>query len=119
MGNFDSTNCLKWCTPLLVFMLKGVPGNAQLALAGKSISSGSLYSTQGTKPAAAPKKSLKEVVGDLKAQHQIQIAFREGLLDNKFVPTTLPTTSPAVSVESSLTQLLTAFDLGLKRIIVK
>ncbi|WP_324671773.1 SusC/RagA family TonB-linked outer membrane protein [Hymenobacter sp. GOD-10R] len=97
-------------------MLKGAPGNAQFALATKPNSSRTLYKTQGEQPATETRKPLKEAIDNLKSHYQIQIAFKKGLLDNKFLPTALDTNNLAGTVENDLTKLVTTFNLNVKRI---
>jgi TonB-linked SusC/RagA family outer membrane protein len=113
MRKLDSTSCLKWGA-LLLLQLPALPGAAQWALAGKS---GAQLAYVGPKLQASPeaKTSLKEAVNQLKRQYHIQVAFREGLLNDKFVAAAA-TEASATSFEGNLQQLLQAFDLGFKRI---
>jgi hypothetical protein len=113
MRKLDSTSCLKWGA-LLLLQLPALPGAAQWALAGKS---GAQLAYVGPKLQASPeaKTSLKEAVNQLKRQYHIQVAFREGLLNDKFVAAAA-TEASATGFEGNLQQLLQAFDLGFKRI---
>jgi TonB-linked SusC/RagA family outer membrane protein len=114
MRKLDSTGCLKWGA-LLLLQLPALPGAAQWALASKSSAQNLAY--VGLSPQATPeaKTSLKEAVDQLKRQYKVRIAFREGLLNDKFVAADAAD-RPATGLEGNLHQLLRAFNLGFKRI---
>jgi TonB-linked SusC/RagA family outer membrane protein len=113
MRNFDSRNCLKWCAPVLLLTCRSLPGLAQLAMVGPGSASASYHAQKG-QPATL-QKPLKEVVRQLKQAYQVQIAFREGLLDNKFVARAVADSS-APAIDAKLNQLLTASGLDFKQI---
>jgi TonB-dependent SusC/RagA subfamily outer membrane receptor len=113
MRKLDSTSCLKWGA-LLLLQLPALPGAAQWALASKA---GAQLAYAGRSPQALPeaKTSLKQAVDQLKRQYNVRIAFREGLLNGKFVAADVADSAPT-GLESNLHHLLPAFGLGFKRI---
>ncbi|MFD1873177.1 SusC/RagA family TonB-linked outer membrane protein [Hymenobacter bucti] len=112
MRKLDSTSCLKWGA-LLLLQLPALPGAAQWALASKSSTQNLAYAKRSPQALPAAKTSLKEAVDQLKRQYNVRIAFREGLLNDKFVAAA---DNSATGLESNLGQLLPAFGLGFKRI---
>jgi len=113
MRNFDSRNYLKWCAPLLLITCRSLPSSAQLAMVGPTPASGSLYRSQNNQPREVTQLPLKEVVRQLKQAYRVQIAYKEGLLDNKFGAVA---DSSAVAIDAKLGQLLTGSGLDFKQI---
>lgn len=116
MRKFDSKSCLRCCTPLLLLLINGVPSNAQLAMASKTARRSLRYTISAEQQATESKKSLKDAVENLRLQYHIQIAFKEGLLNNKFIAPVSDSVGRNQDVESKLTQLLMEFDLVFKKI---
>ncbi|RZL16357.1 MAG: SusC/RagA family TonB-linked outer membrane protein, partial [Hymenobacter sp.] len=113
----DSTSCLKWGA-LLLLQLPALPGAAQWAMASKPSAQSLAYAGPVHQAGSLEARtSLKEAVNQLKRHYNVRIAFREGLLNDKFVAADAAgTDSPATSLEGNLRQLLQAFSLGFKRI---
>ncbi|OGX90502.1 SusC/RagA family TonB-linked outer membrane protein [Hymenobacter coccineus] len=115
MRKLDSTSCLKWgAVPLL--LLQTVTGSAQWALASKASAPELSYADASPQATPLARTSLKEAVDQLKRQYHIQIAFREGLLNDKFVAEPGESGNSAIGVENNLSQLLRAFNLNFKKI---
>jgi len=62
------------------------------------------------------KVTLKDALDNLKKQFKIQIAYHEGLLDNKFVPASLANNARLYNLDDNLKQLLAAFQLDYRKI---
>ncbi|MBO3269384.1 SusC/RagA family TonB-linked outer membrane protein [Hymenobacter defluvii] len=118
MRKLDSTGSGKWCVPLLVVLLKSVPTHAQVAFAAHTRPQKSSYDQQAQYPAETAKKPLREAIDELKSRYQIQVAFQQGLLDDKYVVAAdvADLGSSKQTAENSLAQLLVAAHLQFKRI---
>ncbi len=109
-----SQNVLKCCSLSLLMLFKGIPGNAQLAMAGKKARTNYEQLVQLQTP-AEPRMPLKNVIDEIKKQYNVKFAFKEGLLNNKYV--TLSTADDqATDVEARLKRLLNGLELGFKKI---
>ncbi|GGH22726.1 SusC/RagA family TonB-linked outer membrane protein [Mucilaginibacter phyllosphaerae] len=93
-----------------------MPSRAQLALAANTKKNNINYTTQSGQLDTEPRQTLKEVIEKLKLQYHIQVAFKEGLLNDKYVSAASLNENNGGQVELILTQLLHDFSLGLKKI---
>ncbi|HEY8928354.1 MAG TPA: SusC/RagA family TonB-linked outer membrane protein [Mucilaginibacter sp.] len=66
--------------------------------------------------AAENRVTLKDALDNLKKQFKVQIAYHEGLLDNKFVPASLANNARQFNLDDNLKQLLSGFQLGYRKI---
>src|SRR3569833_1751943 len=62
------------------------------------------------------KVTLKDALDNLKKQFKIQIAYHEGLLDNKFVPASLANNARLYNLDDNLKQLLAAIQHDYRKI---
>lgn len=105
---------LKCCLMLLFLLSRTSFGYSQLAMSNAKLHlrSNSLLPVQDTDN----KLLLKDVLDDLKKQYNFQLAFQEGLLDNKVVSANLVKHIKQQDLDQVLTRLLADFQLGYRKI---
>ena len=115
MRKLDLSNFLKCCCLMLLLLGNSAPGFSQLAMARNNLSA--------SKPRNLIRQTqedgrvlLKDALESLKRQFNVQIAYQEGLLDNKFVSVGLAGNLKQHDLESNLKQLLSGFQLEYKKI---
>jgi TonB-linked SusC/RagA family outer membrane protein len=115
MRKFDFSTFLKCCCFLLVLLGQSVYGYAQLAL-----TSNNRFHTKAPgyamQQVAENKVLLKDALENIKKQFNVQIAYQEGLLDNKFIPVSLFNNAKQFNLDENLKQLLAAFQLEYRKI---
>ncbi len=115
MQKLDLSASFKCCCFLLALLGQSVYGFSQTAFA----SSNSFHSktrTPSVQQANENKVLLKDALDNLKKQFNVQIAYHEGLLDNKFVPASFVSNSRLNSLDENLRQLLSVFQLNYRKI---
>jgi len=115
MQKLDLSASLKCCCFLLALLGQSVYGFSQTAFA----SSNSFHSktrNSGAQQASESKVLLKDALDNLKKQFNVQIAYHEGLLDNKFVPASLVVNARLNNLDENLRQLLSVFQLNYRKI---
>ncbi len=113
MRKLDLSAFFKCCCFMFALLGQSVYGLAQTAYASNSAH---LKAQNFTTQAVENKVTLKDALDNLKKQFKIQIAYHEGLLDNKFVPASLTNNARLYNLDDNLKQLLSAFQLGYRRI---
>lgn len=115
MRKFDFSTFLKCCCFLLVLLGQSVYGYAQLAL-----TSNNRFHTKAPgyamQQVAENKVLLKDALENIKKQFNVQIAYQEGLLDNKFIPVSLFNNAKQFNLDDNLKQLLSFFQLEYRKI---
>ncbi|MCR8556609.1 SusC/RagA family TonB-linked outer membrane protein [Mucilaginibacter sp. BJC16-A38] len=115
MQKLDLSAFLKCCCFLLALLGQSVYGFGQTALASNN--SFHLKARNLTVQQVGENKVLlKDALDNLKKQFKIQIAYHEGLLDNKFVPASLVTNARMFNLDDNLKQLLSVFQLEYRKI---
>lgn len=115
MRKLDSSNFLRCCCFLMVLLGRSAYGYAQMALTSNSRIHAKSFGY--TAPQAVENKVLlKDALDNLKKQFNVQIAYQEGLLDNKFVPANLTGNISQLTLDDNLKQLLSAFQLTYRKI---
>src|SRR5476651_856591 len=115
MRKLDLSTCLKCCCFLLVLLGQSVYGYAQMALTSNNRFH-SRVQNYPVQQAVESKVLLKDALENLKKQFNIQIAYQEGLLDNKFIPASLSNNTKLFSLDENLKQLLSVFQLEYRKI---
>ncbi|AMR33216.1 SusC/RagA family protein [Mucilaginibacter sp. PAMC 26640] len=114
MQKLDLSTSLKCCCFLFILLSRPVFGYGQLAMnSGKLHSKTSVYTGQQNSDS---KVSLKDALDGLKQQFRIQIAYQEGLLEDKFVNASTIGNAKNLSLENNLNLLLSSFKLTYKKI---
>ncbi|WP_431200288.1 carboxypeptidase-like regulatory domain-containing protein [Mucilaginibacter sp. P25] len=115
MQKLDSSNFLRCCCFLMVLLGQSAYGYAQMSLTNNN----RLHARNFSYPISQVTESkvlLKDALENLKKQFNVQIAYQEGLLDNKFVPTNLTSNISQFTLDDNLKQLLSAFQLTYRKI---
>lgn len=116
MRKFDFSTFLKCCCFLLVLLGQSVYGYAQLALTSNNRFHSKAPGFAMQQQAAETKVLLKDALENIKKQFNVQIAYQEGLLDNKFIPVSLFNNSKQFNLDENLKQLLSVFQLQYRKI---
>ncbi|MDP9076454.1 MAG: SusC/RagA family TonB-linked outer membrane protein [Bacteroidota bacterium] len=115
MQKLDLSAFLKCCCFLLALLGQSVYGFGQTALASNN--SFHLKARNMTVQQAGENRVLlKDALDNLKKQFKIQIAYHEGLLDNKFVPASLVNNARLFNLDDNLKQLLSISQLEYRKI---
>lgn len=114
MRKLDLSAFFKCCCFMFALLGQSVYGLAQTSYASNSAHLKARNVT--TQQAVENKVTLKDALDNLKKQFKIQIAYHEGLLDNKFVPASLTNNARLYNLDDNLKQLLSAFQLDYRRI---
>jgi hypothetical protein len=115
MQKLDLSAFLKCCCFLLALLGQSAYGFAQTSFASNNsyhLKTRSLTVQQ----AVENKVLLKDALDNLKKQFKIQIAYHEGLLDNKFVPASVVNNARLFNLDDNLKQLLSVFQLEYRKI---
>ena len=115
MQKLDLSAFLKCCCFLLALLGQSVYGFAQMALANNN-SFHSKARNPTVQQTVENKVLLKDALDNLKKQFNIQIAYHEGLLDNKFVPASLVNNTRLYNLDENLRQLLSVSQLSYRKI---
>ncbi|HEY9195779.1 MAG TPA: SusC/RagA family TonB-linked outer membrane protein [Mucilaginibacter sp.] len=100
---------------MLVFLGQSVYGLAQMALTSNTRFHSKALNFTVQQP-AENKVLLKDALDNLKKQFNVQIAYQEGLLDNKFIPASLFNNARLFNLDENLKQLLSVFQLEYRKI---
>jgi TonB-linked SusC/RagA family outer membrane protein len=100
---------------MLLLLGKSAPGFGQLAMARNNLSVSKVH-YQARQTQEEGRVLLKDALENLKKQFKVQIAYQEGLLDNKFVSAVLAANLRPHDLEGNLKQLLSGFQLEYKKI---
>lgn len=103
------------CCLLLPLATAGITANAQLAMASKKRHVDYTYVASQQQDTEA-RTSLRDVLEKLKGQYKIQVAYQEGLLNDKYIKEAELINRQPDDVEATLTQILSEFNLGFKKI---
>lgn len=114
MRKLDLSAFFKCCCFMFALLGQSVYGLAQTSYASNNarLKARSLTVQQATEN----KVTLKDALDNLKKQFKIQIAYHEGLLDNKFVPASMANNARQFNLDDNLKQLLSAFQLDYRKI---
>lgn len=115
MRKLDLSTFLKCCCFLLVMLGQSVYGFAQMALTSNNRFH-SKAPSNAAQQVVETKVLLKDALENLKKQFNVQIAYQEGLLDNKFIPASLSNNVKLFSLDENLKQLLSVFQLEYRKI---
>ncbi|MDB4920763.1 SusC/RagA family TonB-linked outer membrane protein [Mucilaginibacter sp.] len=114
MQKLDLSAFLKCCCFLLALLGRSVYGFGQTSFASNSVHLKARNLT--VQQVVENKVTLKDALDNLKKQFKIQIAYHEGLLDNKFVPASLANNAWQFNLDDNLKQLLSVFQLEYRKI---
>lgn len=115
MRKLDSSNFFRCCCFLMILLGQSAYGFAQMALTSNNRVHAKNFGY--TAPQSVESKVLlKDALDNLKKQFNVQIAYQEGLLDNKFVPVNLTNNISQLTLDDNLKQLLSAFQLTYRKI---
>jgi TonB-linked SusC/RagA family outer membrane protein len=114
MRKLDLSTFIKCCCFLLVLIGRPGYGMAQMALTSNRLHSKA--QSFNIQQVTETKVLLKDALENLKKQFNVQIAYQEGLLDNKFIPASISNNARQYNLDENLKQMLSVFQLEYRKI---